>query len=188
MIVVGSLFEVYLGVPSYVPVIATGVVTLLYSTTGGLYISLLTDQIQAIFIWLLLIVVGIFIAINFRPGPYPALADFPPGLGVTEAGWGSFMTIGMAVISGTVFSDTFWQRVWSAKDEKSLMNGAYIAATLNVIVAFLFGFGGFTAAVYGLIDITNTNEVNSAFFGILRTNGVVQIPILTVVCLITVYC
>lgn len=141
--------------------LVVGIMTLIYSTAGGLYVSLMTDQIQAKFIWLLLTVVAIYIGINFRPGPFPDISSFPSNLGVTETGWGSFVTIGLAITAGTFFSDALWQRVWSAENDKALITGAYVATFLNIFISFFFGFGGFVAAIYGLIDVTQNSGIDN---------------------------
>ena len=181
---IGSLFSSFLGTPSWVPIVVVGTVTLVYTIAGGLYVSILTDQVQAIFTWMLLAVTGIYLCAFYRPGPMPAI---PEGLGVTDMGWQSILTLGVAVTGGIVFSDAVWQRVWAAKDDRALKTGAYVASTMCILVAASFGLGGYFAAVYGLVDLGDPAQVNAAFFSIFKPNGPmseVPISMLTVVCLL----
>jgi hypothetical protein len=68
----------------------------------------------------------------------------------------------------------------------ALKSGAYTAFVLNILVAFGFGFGGYIAGLYGLVDFSDPNQINSAFFGILRSPDL-SIPLgtLTLISLIT---
>ncbi|KAI8904125.1 hypothetical protein EDD86DRAFT_92271 [Gorgonomyces haynaldii] len=183
---IGSLFVSFLDTPAYAPILVVGLVTMIYTMVGGLYVSILTDQLQAILTLLLVVVVSIFLAINFRVGPFPSIDQLPPGLGITEMGYESIVTIGLALVAATMFSDAVWQRVWAAQDNRALQKGVYFAAGLATVVAFFFGFGGYVAGVYGLIDLTDINQVNASFFGILKSSdGTVSAGILAVVALLT---
>jgi Na+/proline symporter len=179
---IGALANDFLGIPRWVPIVVTGTITIIYTSLGGLFISIITDQIQAIFIFLLLGVVAIFVGVNFR---IDTLGPLPDYLGVNYVGWSSIATLGIALISATVFSDAVWQRVWAAKDSKALYAGAACGAALNMTVTFLIGFGGFIAAWAGLVTEEN---VNTAFFELLKVGTgaerVVPIGILAVLLLI----
>jgi hypothetical protein len=78
------------------------------------------------------------------------------------------------------------QRVWAAKDERALVAGAYTGMVLTVLVTFLFSLGGFMAGWAGLVDLNDPQQINSAFFSILKPHGGEQVPvgILAVVCLL----
>ncbi|KAJ3366531.1 hypothetical protein HDU91_001813 [Kappamyces sp. JEL0680] len=174
---IGALYTQFLDQPAWVPILVVSVVTMIYTTAGGLYISLLTDYVQSIFILLLLVVVGIFIGVNFRTGPLPPL---PPNLAVNEAGLASFMTLGVALIAATFFSDAVWQRVWSAQDNKALIKGSMVGGLAVFLVTLAFGLGAFFASWAGLVTSPNV-----AFFELLKTpDGVLPIGMLLVVCLI----
>ena len=45
--VIGALFKDYVGSENYPMVIVVGILTMAYTAYGGLYVSILTDQIQA---------------------------------------------------------------------------------------------------------------------------------------------
>ncbi|KAI8900142.1 hypothetical protein BC833DRAFT_583163 [Globomyces pollinis-pini] len=175
---VGSLSNTLLGVSPWIPIVTVAIVTMIYTTVGGLYVSILTDQIQSIFILLILAIVGIFVAFNFRISALPPLPDY---LGLTPVGEASVMTLGVALTSSTFFSDAIWQRVWAAKDDKALIMGAYSGAFLAMLVTFLFGFGGYIAAWAGLV-----NNPQTAFLELLKINGDIPLAMLLCICLISV--
>jgi hypothetical protein len=102
---IGSLFQNYLSTASWIPILVVGLVTMAYTIAGGLYVSILTDQIQSIFILSLIGIVGVYLAATFRPGQLPPL---PPQLGITEMGYSSVATVGVALASSTIFSDAIW--------------------------------------------------------------------------------
>jgi Na+/proline symporter len=157
---IGALSRDYLNLPPFVPILLVATVTMIYSAVGGLYVGLITDQFQSLFIILMLFVVGIWVSIQFR---IPPLGPLPDYLGATQVGWASFATLGIALLSSAMFSDAVWQRVWSAKDEKSLYMGAAGGSLLAMTITFLFGFGAYIASWAGLVDNPNT-----AFFELLK--------------------
>ncbi len=103
---VGALFSTFLSLPSWVPILVIGLVTMVYTCLGGLYISIITDQFQAYFVISLIVCVLInLIAVNFPGSNLPPL---PSALGATEIGYGSIATLGLALTSSAVFSDALW--------------------------------------------------------------------------------
>ena len=171
---IGALFAGFLNVQPWIPIVTVGLVTMAYTIAGGLFVSILTDQVQSIFMFILILVVSIFLGVNFRPGTLPAV---PEGLGVTDVGLGSFATLGVAIISSTIFSDAVWQRIWSAKDEKALKLGSFVAMLLTMIVTFYFAFFGYLAGWLGLVDLSDPVAVNSAFFSILKPSAGGEVPL-----------
>ncbi|TPX69926.1 hypothetical protein SpCBS45565_g02087 [Spizellomyces sp. 'palustris'] len=162
---VGSLFASVLGLNRLIPIIIVGVVTMLYTAAGGLYVSIVTDQFQGMFSLLLLGVTMVYIAVTFRlPDPRPPL---PPTLDANYAGWSSIVTMGVSLTAATFYSDAVWQRVWASADARTLRRGAAIGATMATMVAFLFGFGGFLAGWVGYIG----DDSNLAFFDLITKGG-----------------
>ena len=126
---IGAIYTQFItGDPSsaYIPIVVVAVVTTAYSAAGGLYISILTDVVQSVFLLLLLAVMAVYIGITYRV-PIPS-GPLPPYLDVNQVGLASIMTLGVALISSTMFSDAVWQRVWSAKDDKALIKGSIVGA------------------------------------------------------------
>ncbi|KAI8904124.1 hypothetical protein EDD86DRAFT_92409 [Gorgonomyces haynaldii] len=171
---IGALFNQFLFVPAYVPIIVVGIVTMTYTILGGLYVSIITDQVQTLFVLTMMLVTSIYLGVNFRPGQLPALDPF---LGATDAGYATIATLPIALISSTIFSDAFWQRVWAAKSGTDLKKGAWLGAILASFVTLYFGIFGYFAAWLNLLDPNDPGAVNTAFFAILRPEVTAAVPI-----------
>lgn len=153
---------------------------MLYTAAGGLFVSIITDQFQGIFSILLLLVTMIYVAATFRlPDPLPPL---PPTLDANYAGWSSIVTMGVSLIAASFFSDALWQRVWASENAKTLRVGACMGAGISIVVAFLFGFGGFLAAWAGYMGA----DSNNAFFDLItKGNTTNDVWVVVLVVLIT---
>ena len=173
---IGQLIHEWVGWPAYVPIVVVATVTMVYTAIGGLYIGLVTDQFQSLAILLLLVVIGISVAINFR---IDELGELPPHLGLNYSGYSSIMSLGVALICSTLFSDAFWQRAWAAKDTKALYTGAGVGALMVITVTGLIGSAAFVASWAGLVSTPNL-----AFFDLVRINGDLPIGLLTILLLI----
>jgi SSS family solute:Na+ symporter len=150
-----SLFYDFVGTVAYPEVIVSGVLTLMYTAYGGLFVSIVTDQFQGIFSTIILVTLTVYVAVTFRePLPTP-LDEYLKG--TTVFGYSSILTQPLALTAGTVFSEAVWQKAWASQNKKSLYIGAALATVATIITVFMFGFGGFLATWAGLIDFENTN-------------------------------
>jgi Na+/proline symporter len=59
---VGSLFADFVGSESWPAILTVGVVTMVYTMYGGLNISIITDQVQAIITLLFIAILTIYVA------------------------------------------------------------------------------------------------------------------------------
>lgn len=179
---IGALFKEHLSTPEWIPITVVGFVTMAYTIAGGLYISILTDQIQSIFIILLISCVAIYLSATFRH----SLGPLPEQIGVDSSmGWSSIATIGLGLTSSAIFSDSVWQRVWSAKDANALLIGSSVGMVFTSLVTLLFAFAGFLAGWAGLIDFSNPDAINAGFFAVLKNDsGEVPTAVLCIVCLL----
>ena len=82
----GTLFRVFVGVGdlAVVPVLGMALLTMAYTATGGLYVSILTDRVQAVVTVALVVALSVALAVEFRPASLPALTEEQAGL--THAG------------------------------------------------------------------------------------------------------
>ncbi|KAJ3298262.1 hypothetical protein HDU79_011549 [Rhizoclosmatium sp. JEL0117] len=162
-IAIGGIFQNFFGCSPYVPLIVVGIITMIYTSIGGLYISIITDMVQTALVLVLVLVSSIYLGVTFHNnGPLPPMPEY---LGATTAGWKTLATIAIPLTCATFFSDAFWQRVWSAENNRSLRLGAIVGGVAATVVVFILGFGGILAYWSGraLIDSPNTNS-NFAFF------------------------
>lgn len=140
---VGDLFE-YIVMAERLPiVIVVGVVTMIYTAWGGLYVSIITDQWQAFLSIVFVFILFIFVCVTFDAelGPLPEQLQFD-----NYYGYSSILVMPLSLISSTLFSEAMWQRCWATVDFKSLTLGAAMGAVAVTSVVFLLGFGGLLAA------------------------------------------
>ncbi len=151
---IGSIFEDIVGSYSAPIMIAIGVITMTYTSVGGVGVSIITDQLLALMTMILLLITGIYISIYFRP----ALGELPYNLDINAAGFSSLLTFPLSMISSTVFSESMWQRVYASMDKRSLYLSSIISSFIVFIVILFYGLVGFFANWAGLItDATNPN-------------------------------
>lgn len=127
-------------------IIAVAVTTLAYTAWGGLRASLVTDRWQAWLLLVLLLVVG-WMALQRLPDvsverqPLPAI---PVGSALSVA-----LTLIIAVTAANLFHQGYWQRIWSARDGKTLGRGAMLGGVVTIAVVAVVGVLGILAAVSG---------------------------------------
>ncbi len=135
---IASLFGSYVGLGDYgiFMVILLATVTLSYTTYGGLRVSILTDRLQAIVSVCLVVVLAIYITATFRVDidVYDRLDDdlSTQLQGRTETGYSSIFVLPLSLTSGTIFSESMWQRVWASESRESLRFGSR-----SIFIAYL---------------------------------------------------
>ena len=144
---VGAIVTLLTGTDGRWAVLAVAVVTLTYTTWGGLRASLATDRWQG---WLVLALLALVaLAIGQQPltlpdePTAPASAPLPVGLSVA-------LTLIIAVTAANVFHQGYWQRVWSADSTHALRRGAWLGALGTAAAIALVGALGILAARQGL--------------------------------------
>lgn len=145
--------------PSLV-VLGVAVSTLIYTTLGGLRASLATDRWQAWLLVALLIIVG-GLALPALPA-MPAKAvmpSVPVGSAASVA-----LTLVIAVTAANLFHQGYWQRVWAAEDNRSLVQGAWLGGVATVAVVMAVGGLGIMAAMHGVA----LGEPPIPFFALLK--------------------
>jgi SSS family solute:Na+ symporter len=153
---------------------------MVYTSVGGVYVSIVTDQWQAKFSLFLSAISVLYMLYSFRPAE--ALPDLPDYLALNENGIGSIITLGLSFPAVSMFNDAYWQRVWSSEDEKALKKGAFAAFFMISFVIFIFGFGGFLASWAGYVS-----DPNFAFFELIaHSTGDLQEIMLIVVTMLAV--
>ena len=136
---------------------------MIYTSVGGVYVSIVTDQWQAKFSLLLSALSVAYMAFTFRPSTLPPLPEY---LAVNEAGMGSFITLGLSFPAVSIFNDAYWQRVWSSENDSALKKGALAAFFMIFGVIMVFGLGGFLASWAGMVT-----DPNFAFFEIIASSN-----------------
>lgn len=196
---IGTLFGVYLGSKAFAITVVVGLLTMAYTAYGGLFISIITDQVQGIAVVLFFTITVIYVAADFRyplPTPFPGdccgeFCDENPGgfclAGTNKVGYSSIFVMPASLFTATVFSEAMWQRAWASTDKKSLVRGSILGCVGIVLVVFFVGFCGILAAWAGLIlPTTNFNLYFFATLGALDENNNISKWIGVVVMLLAV--
>ena len=154
------ILSTMLGINYQVAVIIVAVVVTIYSIMGGLWSVTLTDFIQVF-----LIVIGMIIAVpfamNYAGGWSNVLANVPEGTMNLFEGYNGFAIISLVIMYVATFSvgQEAVSRFYAARDGKAAKGGAWIAAAINFIYAFI-------PTVLGIITLAliNMGKFNAADF------------------------
>lgn len=143
---VAKLVALLAPVPLWVTALIVMVSTLIYTTYGGLRASIFTDKIQMMVILPLLLVLlyfgwiavgGASPVVQGLSAKAPALLDLTNPVGL-KAG----LTFFMAILLTGLFHQGNWQRVYSAKDTRSMRRGFLLGGLMAAPVIFVMGLFG----------------------------------------------
>jgi len=144
--------------------------TLLYTSWGGLRASMFTDRMQTLVIVPLLLVLLAF-GWNAVGGTGPTIeglqARAPQLLDLTDpVGIKAGLTFFFAILLTGLFHQGNWQRVYAAKDARTMRNGFLLGGLL--VAPFIFLMGLFGLAYVGLAPANGDSSV--ALFSVLLPN------------------
>lgn len=142
---IGAITGMLSGVNGNLAVIGVAVATLIYTAWGGLRASLVTDRWQAFLLIGLLVIVGGFALARLpEAGQVSAMPQVP-----ATAALGVALTLVIAVTAANLFHQGYWQRLWAARDNTALGQGALLGGVITVIVVAVVGGLGIAAAISG---------------------------------------
>jgi Na+/proline symporter len=121
------------------------VTTLVYTTWGGLRASMVTDRWQA---WLLLALLAIVMGVTLFSLPQNAVTQAWPAAPI-EVSLNVALTLVIAVTAANIFHQGYWQRVWSARSDTELRQGALLGGALTVPVMLAMGALGMLCMAMG---------------------------------------
>ena len=154
------ILSTMLGIDYKIAVIIVAVVVTVYSIMGGLWSVTLTDFIQVF-----LIVLGMIIAIPFAfkyAGGWGAIKEnVPEGTMSLLAGYSVFDIISLVIMYVATFSvgQEAVSRFYAARDGKAAQGGAWLAALVNFIYAFIP-----TVLGIAVLALINMGKFNAADF------------------------
>ena len=137
-------------VPLIITAIVIGGFTAIYTAYGGMRASIITDSIQftlivplvvIIFVALLSNLGGITDSINVVTQNRPELLSLSHGPGI-EFG----ITLIFAVFSANMFHQGFWQRIYSAKNNRAIKIGFVSSAIIVIPIILMTGLIGIIAS------------------------------------------
>lgn len=190
----GALYGHFLGTSPAIMIVIVGVLTMAYTSFGGLAVSIITDQVQGGTSAVLLIFIAIYLAIKFRfPLPHPMPCDPNDEMGfcisgTNATGWGAIFSMPASLTMSTICSEAFWQRVWAAQDARAVRIGAWFGFISVMLGVTVTGLGGWLAAWAGQIgpDTDGNLYLFAAFPGAIDENGRMRswIGVIVLVCAI----
>lgn len=133
--------------------------TLIYTAYGGLRASIFTDKVQMVIIVPLLLVLiwlgwkasgGIAPTVAKLQQTAPQLLDLSDPLGV-KAG----LTFFVAILLTGIFHQGNWQRIYAARDSRTMRNGFLLGGLL--VMPFIFVLG-----LFGLVFMAQTPDGDSS--------------------------
>lgn len=149
------------GLNTTAAVIVECVVTTIYTAMGGFQVSFITDNFQAIFVLVLVIIcflgMGSYIHIDRSMiGPSGLLK-------ANKLGWQLLYILNVAIWTNDAFLSAFWLRAFAAKTDKDLVIGTSIAAFVTFAICTLVGSAGFIAVWTGDLTVGDENAYNAFF-------------------------
>lgn len=149
---IGKLITLLAPVPIWVTATIVMGATLLYTSYGGLRASIFTDRVQMVIIVPLLFILvflgwravgGVGPTIEGLQARAPQLLDLTDPVGI-KAG----LTFFVAILLTGIFHQGNWQRIYSARDTRTMRNGFLLGGVL--VGPFIFLMGLFGLAFVGL--------------------------------------
>lgn len=121
-----------------VAVIIVAVVVTVYSIMGGLWSVTLTDFVQ-VFLIVIGMIIAVPFALNYAGGWDSVVANIPEGTLNMFEGYDIFGIISLVIMYVATFSvgQEAVSRFYAARDEKAAKGGAWLAALVNFIYAFI---------------------------------------------------
>ena len=153
--------------------------TLSYTLYGGLRVSILTDNIQMIVICFLLLISLIYIlsstgskfSFDFVKNVNPQLLS-----GSYIPGYTAGLTFFIAVAATNLFHQGNWQRIYAAKDYKTLKKSLIFSFVIIVPIVFFMGFTGLVA-----FSIDSSIRPDLGFFSLLLSEQAFMLSILVII-------
>lgn len=143
---IGAITALLSDVPPAWVIVAVAGTTLAYTALGGLRASLQTDRWQALLLVALLLLIGGWLLVaapaNAFDQPLPAI---PVSAALSVA-----LTLVIAVTAANLFHQGYWQRLWAARDNASLVRASWIGGLGTVAAIALLGGLGMLAVMSGV--------------------------------------
>lgn len=190
MYIVGELSSLQLAVNTLtgmdaLPVmIVECIVTTIYTSWGGFKTSFITDNIQGMMVFLLLIVCSIAMGTQIHIDR--DVVRNSPLLKDSLLGWQLIYILPVAIATNDFFLSGFWLRTFASRTNKDLLWGCSIASVIILIFLVVVGVTGLLAAWSGLLAADESDSDLAFFYILLELPAwVVGFVLVFVICLST---
>lgn len=163
---IAKVLELIADIPLLITALAVMVAVFVYTTYGGLRVTILTDGLQFLVILPLLLIC--FVAMMMALGGVseafaPLVRDRPDLLSLTNVGGLRFgLTLMIAIVAAELFNQGNWQRVYACRTNAVVRQSFLGSAFLILPMVFIAGLLGLVAVQFGF-------EGDTAFFGVLQS-------------------
>lgn len=137
--------------------------TTVYTALSGMKASLFTDNFQGWIVIALMTIISIAFGTNVKIDMN--IVNNSPLIHPTSIAYESLYTLTAACLAANIFHQGYWQRVYSAKNDKELVKSSIFASLITFPVIFLIGMTGVLAVWAGLAEENDP----VAFFKIMAT-------------------
>ncbi len=143
------------------PIVGMSLITLFYTVVGGLPVSILTDRVQGVGIFVLTVIVAIAAYADAGVGDQ-ASWDEVVGHGVSPVymptDYGNSFAVAISLIMGVTCANLvhagYWQRIWAAESNTAVVRATYLSSAITIVVMILVGITGWIAYSHFLILMT----------------------------------
>lgn len=179
------------GVPAWQTAALVGVTVLAYTGYGGLRASMVTDAVQTLIIFPLLVasVVAALLAFGGTDAVHgTVVAESPELLTVGYLPGVEFgVYVAVAIVGAELLNQAGWQRVYAARDRATLRRSFLVAAAAVVPMVLLAGVFGPVAVGLGLVE--SPGDASIALFLVVQevfpTPAVVGVGVLAVLLMVS---
>jgi SSS family solute:Na+ symporter len=179
--------ELVAGVPRWQTAVLVGGFVLLYTTYGGLRASIVTDTLQTLVVLPLLAlgVAGVVASLGGTAAVHEGIAATSPHL--LDPGFVDGLLFGvwvsLAILGAELVNQSWWQRVYAARDPASLGRAFAVAALASGAAVFLGALLGVIARGHADVVVAGADYNASVAFFVLLTETFPSWLVLAVVLL-----
>lgn len=143
VLAIGTIFNVALGWDPQKAMLIGGGIVIFYTFIGGMWSVTITDVIQFIIKTIGVVILLPLFAYNAVGGWENIVSHVPQNyFSISSMGWESMVTYFLLYAPGILIGQDIWQRVFTAKDDKTAKRGTISAGFYCILYAFITTFVG----------------------------------------------
>ncbi len=164
---IGTILQVFLGLPLWSAILLSGGIVVIYSTIGGMWALTLTDMVQ-----FMIATVGMFflllpMSLNQAGGWDQLIAVLPQSaFSFTAIGTDTIITYILIYTFGVLIGQDIWQRVFTARSPKI----ARYAGSASGLYCILYGLAAAVIGMSARVLLPDLDDVNNAYAAVIQTS------------------
>lgn len=158
--------ETLTGINALPFLIVEAAVTTIYTSWGGFRTSFITDTVQSITFFCLILVITIAVATQFHIDHDVVVSSGL--LDSSKLGWQLIWILPAAVATNAVFLSGYWLRTFASRSDRDLLYGCILGFIIIFISLMLIGSTGLLAVWANLVPSDGPDTGNSFFYVLLQ--------------------